>query len=299
MTDRTIHDVISDIESWAKERVASGEEALYLPVSGVSASVAGVRNDENTIDEMKKQKVAAVPIPPDPTNPLFQKPKSAMPAQAPTARVPKAAPTPATVKPVLSFSENWQNAKDLPTLQSMISGCTKCELYKTRTNFVFGVGNPHAKVMVIGEAPGADEDKKGEPFVGRAGQLLDKMLIAINFPREEVFIANILKSRPPGNRDPKPEEVAACEPYLFKQIELIKPKMILCVGRVAGNNLLKLESDSLKDMRGKTFDFMGAKVMVTYHPAALLRNPNWKNGAWEDLQKFRKLYDEMEGISQV
>jgi DNA polymerase len=147
--------------------------------------------------------------------------------------------------------------------------------------------------MVIGEAPGKDEDEQGEPFVGRAGQLLNKMLIAINFPREEVFIANILKSRPPGNRDPKPEEVAACEPYLFKQIEIIKPKMILCVGRIAGSNLLKLESESLAKMRGQVFDFMNAKVMVTYHPAALLRNPNWKVGAWEDLQKFRKLYDEI------
>jgi DNA polymerase len=147
--------------------------------------------------------------------------------------------------------------------------------------------------MVIGEAPGADEDKKGEPFVGRAGQLLDKMLLAINFPREEVFIANILKSRPPGNRDPQPAEVAACEPYLWKQIDIIKPKMILCMGRIAGVNLLKNGIDTLKGLRGNVYDFRGAKVMVTYHPAALLRNPAWKVDAWADLQKFRKLYDEL------
>ena len=196
-------------------------------------------------------------------------------------------------KPEPRNSDDWKSAADLPTLKSQIEHCTKCDLHKTRTNFVFGVGNPLAKVMVIGEAPGKDEDEQGEPFVGRAGQLLNKMLAAINFPREEVFIANILKSRPPGNRDPKPDEVAACEPYLWKQIEIIKPKMILCVGRIAGSNLLKTGDESLAKMRGKVFDFMGAKVMVTYHPAALLRNPNWKVGAWEDLQKFRKMYDEM------
>ncbi|MBS1904315.1 MAG: uracil-DNA glycosylase [Bacteroidetes bacterium] len=192
-----------------------------------------------------------------------------------------------------STSEPWENATDLVMLKSMIENCTKCPLHETRTKFVFGVGNPNAKVMVIGEAPGADEDKKGEPFVGRAGQLLDKMLLAINFPREEVFIANILKSRPPGNRDPQPAEVAACEPYLWKQIDIIKPKMILCMGRIAGINLLKNGIDTLAKLRGNVYDFRGAKVMVTYHPAALLRNPNWKHGAWEDLQKFRALYDEM------
>lgn len=289
MAERTVHDVIADIESWAKERIASGEETFYLPLRGV-------RNDENIIDEMKKQKVAAVPIPPDPTNPLFQKPKPAIATPTPAVRILKSANTPPPIPINLPPFDDitWRSASDLPTLQSQISGCTKCELHKTRTNFVFGVGNPKAKVMVIGEAPGKDEDEQGEPFVGRAGQLLNKMLIAINFPREEVFIANILKSRPPGNRDPKPEEVAACEPYLWKQIDIIKPKMILCVGRIAGSTLLKLPDDSLAKMRGKVFDFRGVKMMVTYHPAALLRNPNWKHGAWADLQQFRKLYEEME-----
>lgn len=191
------------------------------------------------------------------------------------------------------INNNWEKATDLETLKSEIEGCTKCELHLTRTKFVFGVGNPKAKVMVIGEAPGAEEDKRGEPFVGRGGQLLDKMLLAINFPREEVFIANILKSRPPGNRDPLASEVDACEPYLWKQIEIIKPKMILCMGRISGSNLLKTGTDSLASMRGNVYDYHGAKLMVTYHPAALLRNPNWKVGAWEDLQKFRKIYDEM------
>ncbi|MEP7233721.1 MAG: uracil-DNA glycosylase [Ignavibacteriota bacterium] len=278
---RTKNEILTDIEIWAKDRLLNGEETIYLSGEAVKGDRVKVEGNENINIEMKKeiksQKVETL------TRPKI------------TAAISQTLP-PSTsdLKP---FSEEWKSATDLPTLQSMISGCTKCELHKTRTNFVFGVGNPNAKVMVIGEAPGKDEDEKGEPFVGRAGQLLDKMLIAINFPREEVFIANILKSRPPGNRDPKPEEVEACEPYLFKQIEIIKPKMILCVGRIAGNNLLKMETEALKDMRGKTFDFMGAKVVVTYHPAALLRNSSWKPAAWEDLQRFRKLYDEMEGTA--
>ena len=187
--------------------------------------------------------------------------------------------------------EPWFDAKTLDELNAKINNCQKCPLWETRTKFVFGVGNPNAKLMIIGEAPGADEDEQGEPFVGRAGQLLNKMLVAINFQREEVFIANVLKSRPPNNRDPKPEEVAACEPYLFKQIALIKPKFILCLGRIAGQNLLKT-NDTLGKMRGQIFDFNGIQTIVTYHPAALLRNPDWKHGAWEDLQKLRRMYDE-------
>lgn len=201
--------------------------------------------------------------------------------------------------PLPIVNEDWQSTTDLQTLRSLISNCTKCDLHKTRTNFVFGVGNPNAKVMVIGEAPGAEEDAKGEPFVGRGGQLLNKMLLAIGFPREEVFIANILKSRPPGNRDPQPAEVAMCEPYLHKQIDIIKPKLIICMGRIAGTNLLKNGIDTLAKMRGNIYDFRGAKVMVTYHPAALLRNPNWKAPAWEDLQQFRRLYDELVGDKGV
>ncbi len=146
--------------------------------------------------------------------------------------------------------------------------------------------------MVVGEGPGAEEDKQGEPFVGRAGQLLTDILKAINFSREEVYIANVVKSRPPGNRTPNSDEMEACIPYLKKQIALIKPKMILCVGLTAAQGVLK-KKDSLTKMRGQIFEFEGAKVMVTYHPAALLRNPNWKRPTWEDVKKFRQLYDEM------
>jgi DNA polymerase len=188
--------------------------------------------------------------------------------------------------------EPWFKAKTLGELEEAIHDCQKCALGATRIKFVFGVGDPHAKVMVIGEAPGADEDASGEPFVGRAGQLLNKMLAAVEFKREEVFIANILKSRPPNNRDPKPEEVEACEPYLWKQIALIQPKLILCLGRIAGTNLLKI-NESLGKMRNRDFNFCGIPVVVTYHPAALMRNPDWKHGAWEDLKKLRKMYEEL------
>jgi DNA polymerase len=189
-------------------------------------------------------------------------------------------------------NEAWYNAKTLEELNALICDCKKCDLWETRGKFVFGVGNPNAKVLVIGEAPGADEDKQGEPFVGRAGQLLNKMLEAIEFKREEIYICNILKSRPPNNRDPKPNEVAACEPYLWKQIAIVKPKLILCLGRIAGTNLLKM-NEALSKMRGQTFDLGGIPVIVTYHPAALLRNPDWKHGAWEDLKRLRRMYEEL------
>ena len=188
--------------------------------------------------------------------------------------------------------EDWQKSKSLKDLDNKINTCQKCSLGKTRTKFVFGVGNPNADVMIIGEAPGADEDAKGEPFVGRAGKLLNDILKAIKFEREEVFIANILKCRPPNNRNPLPEEMTTCIPYLKKQIDLIQPKLILCLGLVAAGGLLQLKL-SLTKMRGNVYEFNGVKTMVTYHPAALLRNPNWKKGCWEDVQKFRKLYDEI------
>lgn len=188
---------------------------------------------------------------------------------------------------------DWEKTETLIKLNNLIKDCTKCPLHKSRNKFVFGVGNPDADVMVIGEGPGADEDKQGEPFVGRAGKLLNDILKAINFQREEVYIANIVKCRPPGNRTPVIEEMDACFPYLAKQIELIKPKLILALGLTAAQGLLR-KRDSLTSMRGKIFDYKGIKTMVTYHPAALLRNPQWKRGCWEDVQKFRKIYDEMQ-----
>jgi DNA polymerase len=190
--------------------------------------------------------------------------------------------------------EDWEFAESLEELNSKIKDCKKCGLWKTRTNFVFGVGNPKAEVVVVGEAPGADEDIQGEPFVGRAGQLLNKILAATGFKREEVYILNILKSRPPGNRNPLPEEVDACRPYLDKQLKLINPKLILLVGKVAAESLLKTK-DPLNKLRGKTHDYKGWKVRVTFHPAALLRNPNWKRPTWEDMLQFKAMYEDITG----
>ncbi len=166
--------------------------------------------------------------------------------------------------------ENWQAAKNLEELNKQICECLNCPLGKNRTNFVFGSGNPNADVMVIGEGPGAEEDKQGLPFVGRAGKLLTDILKAINFEREEVYIANVVKCRPPANRTPLAPEMDECVPYLKKQIELIKPKLILLVGLTAAQGILK-KKDSLTKMRGQVFEFENAKVMVTYHPAGVVK----------------------------
>ncbi len=180
----------------------------------------------------------------------------------------------------------------LEEVASYVANTVLIPLDEQRLNPVFGVGNPNSDLLVIGEAPGADEDRQGEPFVGRAGQLLNKIMAAINFERKDIYIANILKSRPPNNRDPQPNEVQAHIPVLYKQISLIQPKIILCVGKTAGNNLLQ-RNGSLASLRGKFNDFYGIPVMVTYHPAALLRNPQWKRPTWEDVQLLRSKYDEL------
>jgi uracil-DNA glycosylase family 4 len=180
-------------------------------------------------------------------------------------------------------------ADDWATLAQTVSQCQRCELYKTRTQTVFGVGNRQADLMIIGEAPGADEDRQGEPFVGRAGQLLNEMLKAIGMQRQQVYIANILKCRPPNNRDPKPEEAAQCSEYLFRQIGLIQPKLILVLGRIAAQRLLKTDM-ALARLRGKVHQLpdTGVPLVVTYHPAYLLRTPSDKRKAWEDLLFLRK-----------
>lgn len=177
-------------------------------------------------------------------------------------------------------------------LEEAVARCTRCELYRTRTRPVLGVGDRHAQWLIVGEAPGAEEDRRGEPFVGAAGQLLDAMLQAIGLARgRNVYIANILKSRPPGNRDPAPAEVAACLPYLERQIELLRPRLILAVGRIAMQNLLGTDS-SLGRMRGQVHEFGGLKtpLIVTYHPAYLLRKPEDKRKAWEDLKFARSVF---------
>ena len=186
----------------------------------------------------------------------------------------------------------YKNLDSLEKLEEWVANNPLVPIDEDRQNPVFGVGDPNANLLIIGEAPGANEDKRGEPFVGRAGQLLDKILQAINFEREDVYIANILKSRPPNNRDPLAEEVEAHIPILYKQIALIQPAIILCVGKVAANTMLD-RSSSLKSLRDKEHDFYGISLYATYHPAALLRNSNWKRPTWEDVQLVRTRYDEL------
>ena len=180
-------------------------------------------------------------------------------------------------------------------LSAEVARCTRCDLHRTRTRAVLGVGDRHAQWLVVGEAPGAEEDRQGEPFVGRAGQLLDAMLRAIGLARgHNVYIANILKSRPPGNRDPDPAEVAACLPYLERQIELIRPRLILAVGRIAMQNLLGTQA-TLGRMRGQVFEFgvLKTALVVTYHPAYLLRKPEDKRKTWEDLKFARGVFERL------
>jgi len=182
--------------------------------------------------------------------------------------------------------------QSLEEVTDYVNNTVLIPLDEARLKAVMGVGDPNADLVIIGEAPGADEDRTGEPFTGRAGQLLNKILAAIHFKREEVYITNILKSRPPNNRDPLPAEVEAHIPILYKQLALIKPKLLLCVGKTAGNALLG-RSSSLGALRDKFHDFYGLPLMVTYHPAALLRNPQWKRPTWEDLKLLRTRYDQL------
>ena len=182
-----------------------------------------------------------------------------------------------------------QNINSLESFCESICQCQKCPLGSTRINFVFGIGNPHADIVFVGEAPGEKEDLKGEPFVGRAGKLLDKILAAIDLTREDIYICNVLKCRPPNNRDPLPSEVDLCEPYLKTQLSLINPKLIVALGRVSACTILKTK-EPLKNIRNQIFQYEGIDLLVTYHPAALLRNPNLKNSVWEDFQLIRDKY---------
>ena len=184
--------------------------------------------------------------------------------------------------------ENPDPALLLRTIREDLGDCTRCPLHRQgRKQIVFGVGNPNAELMFIGEAPGADEDQQGEPFVGRAGQLLNNMIKAMGIQREDVYIANIIKCRPPGNRTPEREECETCSPFLMRQIAAIKPKVIVALGAVAAKTLLAI-SAPMSELRGRWFDFRGTKLAVTYHPAFLLRDPRQKKETWKDLQMVMK-----------
>jgi uracil-DNA glycosylase len=188
----------------------------------------------------------------------------------------------APITPVLS-----DKPSALKLIREDIGDCTRCRLHKGRTNLVFGVGNVNADLMFVGEGPGADEDAQGEPFVGRAGQLLNNMISAMGIKREDVYIANVVKCRPPSNRTPEKDECDTCSPFLMRQIDVIKPKVIVALGAVAAKNLLAV-NDSMANLRGRWYDFRDSKLLVTYHPAYLLRDPRQKKEAWKDLQMVMK-----------
>ncbi|TDJ64466.1 MAG: uracil-DNA glycosylase [Proteobacteria bacterium] len=201
-----------------------------------------------------------------------------------------------SVPPVATTVIDGCKSPDLESLAVAVAACTRCDLYQARTQTVFGVGDPHADWLIIGEAPGAEEDRRGEPFVGRAGSLLNAMLRAIGLSREQVYIANILKCRPPGNRDPRPEEVALCSSYLAAQVNMIAPRIILALGRIAAQNLLGL-STPIGKMRGQRYTYgeSAIPVVVTYHPAYLLRSPQEKRKTWQDLLLAKRTYEETMG----
>ncbi len=181
----------------------------------------------------------------------------------------------------------------LEAFRQQICQCTRCRLGATRQNFVFGSGNSAAGIMFIGEAPGADEDRTGQPFVGKAGQLLTNIIEAMGLSRDEVYICNILKCRPPNNRDPQPDEIEQCEPYLKRQIEIVQPRVICTLGRFAAQTLLG-SREAMGRLRDRQHHYEGIPLVATYHPAALLRNPQWKRPTWEDIKRVRKLYDGVE-----
>jgi DNA polymerase len=223
------------------------------------------------------------------------RPSRPAPAEATPRRAAASRPA-AAAAPAPEVNAAVAELPPLPPLESLdaiaahVASCTRCPLYSTATNPVPGEGNPNADFMCVGEAPGATEDETGRPFVGAAGQLLTKILEAIGLTRDDVFICNVLKHRPPGNRNPRPEEVAACSPYLITQIELVKPKVILALGTFAAQTLLNSQ-ESLGKLRGRTHKYHGVPLVVTYHPAALLRNPAWKRPTWEDVQLARRILD--------
>ena len=188
------------------------------------------------------------------------------------------------------FGGAFAEFDSLDTLAGAIATCTRCPLHATATNPVPGQGNPNAELMIVGEAPGATEDEQGLAFVGAAGQLLTKILGAVNLTREDVFICNVLKHRPPGNRNPMPDEVTACSPFLVRQFELIRPKAILALGTFAAQTLLETKL-AISKLRGQLHRYHGVPLIVTYHPAALLRNPSWKRPTWEDVQLVRRILD--------
>lgn len=258
-----------------KSLIAHAELYGNLPTSGVDllAKEITARNQADRKIDIKAERKSSTP-PVVTFSEQKIEPKESMPKQE-------------LPKPIITDSKL---VSDLAELKKEVVQCTACSLYKTRKQIVFGEGCNQIPLVCIGEAPGEEEDKSGLPFVGKAGQLLTKMLEAINVDRNNIYICNVLKCRPPMNRDPNSDEVSSCSGYLDRQLAILKPRYILALGRIAAKRLLKLDY-TMAQFRTQMHEYNGIPVLVTYHPSALLRNPNWKQPAWEDLQKLQKLLD--------
>ena len=267
-------------DDWRSELRATGATPGTTPARPAASSAASDGS--------------AVPV--SPVAAVQEEGKPAATTRGTTAPAPSAghpvdlAPGLVVAKPASPGTSDIEAMSSLDAVAEMVRRCTRCPLHQTAINGVPGEGNPDARFVVVGEAPGATEDETGRPFVGAAGQLLTKILAAINLPREDVFICNVIKHRPPGNRNPLPNEIAACSPYLVRQLELIRPGVILALGTFAAQTLLETK-ESIGKLRGRTHRYHGIPLIVTYHPAALLRNPAWKRPAWDDVQLARRILD--------
>ena len=286
-------DAREQLRRYLEQRREAGESELLLDklevddvlrlvgARPVSANWRDVLRQSGAAPDALADVTPAVAAPPVPTPP------------APAASAATAPPSPAGLSVGGADGELFGAMAHLASLDEIavtVASCKRCPLYATALNPVPGTGNPSADLMIVGEAPGATEDEQGIPFVGAAGQLLTKILAAVDLKREDVFICNVLKHRPPGNRNPMPDEVTACSPYLFRQFELIRPKAILALGTFAAQTLLQTKL-SIGKLRSQTHRFHGVPLIVTYHPAALLRNPSWKRPTWEDVQLVRRILD--------
>jgi len=295
----------SDLRRWVKQRIDVGEreELLARPPKAVSHSAPPRPSRPAPHTQVVQDAVARAASPTAPKG-IIPMPDRARPTSRPPAKQPAtpaivvnlfgtAARAGAKVAPVAGARTAPIAGDSMQRVADEVNTCTRCRLCETRNKAVPGVGPDNAGLVLIGEGPGSEEDLRGEPFVGAAGQLLNKILAAVDFARETVFITNIVKCRPPGNRDPQPDEVAACEPYLKRQLALLQPRVICALGRHAGSWLIG-KTETMGALREGERYYEGVRVFPTYHPAALLRNPNWKRPVWEDIQKVRAEYDRLD-----
>ena len=286
------------VRRYLEQRLELGESSIVLEsmlASEVVAAKPVARAESGRAAATRTNERAHIPdwrtaLQESGAEPMAQKSGRAQPPSSKPVKEPAAAIGKTTGNAPVDPDSPLPPLESLAEIATTVAACTRCALYATATNPVPGEGDPNADFVVVGEAPGATEDETGRPFVGAAGKLLTQILEAIQLKREDVFICNVLKHRPPGNRNPEPNEVRACSPYLIRQIELIKPKVILALGTFSAQTLLETRI-TIGKLRGQIHQFHGVPVVVTYHPAALLRNPAWKRPTWEDVQLARRILD--------